>query len=62
MRPFTRRGPVWEYDGRDHIIGTCSKHSPCALFSQPRLTDIAPYLSFGLLTPADSLASAPPTR
>lgn len=62
MRLFMRRGPVWECEGRDHIIGTCSKHCPCAWFFQPCLTDVAPYLSFDLLTPSDSLASAPPTR
>ena len=53
-----RRGPVWECEGRDHIIGTRSKRSPCAWFSRPRLTDVAPYLSVDLLTPSDSLTSA----
>jgi hypothetical protein len=42
-RRFDRR-PVWECEGRDHITGTRSKRSPCAWFSRPRLTDVAPYL------------------
>ena len=62
MRLFMCRGPVWECEDQVHITGTRSKRSPCAWFSQPRLTDVAPYLSFDLLTPSDSLASAPPTR
>lgn len=46
----------------DHITTARSKRSPCAWFSQLRLTDVAPYLSVDLLTPSDSLASASPKR
>ena len=59
MRWVACRGPVWECESRDHITTARSKRSPCAWFSQLRLTDVAPYLSVDLLTPSDSLASAP---
>ena len=62
MRRIMCRGPVWECEDRDHITTARSKRYPCAWFSRPRLTDVAPYLSVDLLTPSDSLASAPPTR
>ena len=62
MRRVTCRGPVWECESRDHITTARSKRSPCAWFSQLRLTDVAPYLSVDLLTPSDSLASASPKR
>ena len=62
MRPSHAAGPYGSARVEIHITGTRSKRSPCAWFSRPRLTDVAPYLSVDLLTPSDSLASAPPTR
>jgi len=33
MRPFTCRGPVWEFADQVHITGARSKRYPCARFS-----------------------------
>jgi hypothetical protein len=46
MRPSHAAGPYGSAKGRVHITGTRSKRSPWAWFSRPRLTDVAPYLSF----------------
>jgi len=66
VRPLLRHGngrrPVWECEGRDHITGTRSKRSPCAWFSRPRLTDVAPYLFLRPPHIPDGLRPVPPTR
>ena len=54
-------GPVWSSRVRS-ITGTRSKRHPCAWFSRPRLTDVAPYLSLDLLTPRQSHAREPLRR